>query len=96
MTAEREKQQVYYDMLVDVEEIRMEITTLGAEATANRTALEADINSEAFFEVTGRMSQAYADLKTECEMTNTELIEYLQTKMIKDMPTGGLVVSVNK
>ena len=48
VTAEREKQAVYNEMLIDVEQINMEITTLGAEGQAYETTQGADINSATF------------------------------------------------
>lgn len=40
-------------------------------------------------------AQAYATLMKDLNLTNEELIQYMQINLIKDYPNGDMVIAIN-
>ena len=56
--------------------------------------LSATAVASTFNNVSITQAQAYADLKQNLSLSNTDLISYLQTQLIKDYPTGDLIIAI--
>ena len=75
-------------------EISKTILMNQANGTAQSKMLLATAQASTFYNVTTSQASAYAGLMQNLTFTNTDLIQYLQTQLVKDYPTGDLVISI--
>ena len=92
----RNKNKVYQETLVEASRIAKSITINQAVGRSNSTLLKAQAQADTFFNVTQSQASAYATLMQSLNLTNQELIQYLQINLIQSNQNGQIVIALNK
>ncbi|CDW82477.1 UNKNOWN [Stylonychia lemnae] len=93
--AERVKNNITQQMLIEVSEVKKNVIVNDAKGAASAKTLITKANTQTFQEIQTNQAEAYAKLMKDLGLTKQELIQYLQLNLIKNSQDGALVISIN-